>query len=88
MYKVPLNVSTFDQEEINAAIETIKSTYLTIGQQCSQFEEEFAQYIGSKNAIFVNSGSSANLLAFFALANPSLHVETGVMLPIMLRVCG
>ena len=35
-----------------------------------KFEKEFAKFIGSKYALMVNSGSSANLLATFALINP------------------
>ena len=35
-----------------------------------KFEKEFSKFIGSKYALMVNSGSSANLLASFALINP------------------
>ena len=35
-----------------------------------KFEKEFARYVGAKYALMVNSGSSANLLAFFTLINP------------------
>ena len=35
-----------------------------------KFEKDFAKFIGSKHAVMVNSGSSANLLASFALINP------------------
>jgi CDP-6-deoxy-D-xylo-4-hexulose-3-dehydrase len=44
-----------------------------MGRHCAQFEEAFASMLGVRNAIFVNSGSSANLLAFFALANPAIE---------------
>jgi CDP-4-dehydro-6-deoxyglucose reductase, E1 len=67
--KVPLNASTFDDLEINAAIEVLKSGFVTMGSRCFEFEDQFAKYMGVKNAIFVNSGSSANLLAFFAIVN-------------------
>lgn len=70
MIKIPLNESTFSDEEIQAAIEVVKSQRLTMGEECFKFEKQFAQYLGTKHAIMVNSGSSANLLAFFALANP------------------
>jgi len=69
MMKVPLNASTFDNSEINAAIEVLKSGFVTMGDRCFRFEDEFAKYMNSGNAVFVNSGSSANLLAFFALVN-------------------
>ena len=45
-----------------------------LGKYCAAFEEDFAGYLGVSNAIMANSGSSANLLAFFALANPLLPV--------------
>ncbi len=67
--RIPLNTPTFGDEEIRAAIEVLKSTYLTMGKKCREFEQAFAEYIGVPEAVFVNSGSSANLLAFFALAN-------------------
>ena len=41
-----------------------------MGSKTKKFEAQFAKYIGSKYAIMVNSGSSANLLALFALINP------------------
>src|SRR3990167_3025412 len=68
-YKISLNANTMGKEEMTAAIRTIQSGQLTMGKQCLLFEEQFAQYVGVKNAIFVNSGSSANLLAFFGIAN-------------------
>ncbi|MBL7544829.1 MAG: DegT/DnrJ/EryC1/StrS family aminotransferase [Bdellovibrionaceae bacterium] len=68
--KIPLNTSTFDDLEINAAIDVLRSGFLTMGERCFKFEDEFSKYIGSRNAVYVNSGSSANLMAFFALTNP------------------
>lgn len=72
MTKIPLSSVTHNEDEIEAAIAVLRSGQLTMGSQCERFENEFAKYLGVKNAIFVNSGSSANLLAFFALANPLL----------------
>lgn len=69
MFKVQLNASTFGEDEIQAAVEVLRSSFVTMGKRCFEFEEAFAEYMGVKNALFVNSGSSANLLAFFALAN-------------------
>lgn len=74
MMKIPLNASTFGDDEINAAVEVLQSGFVTMGKKCLQFEEAFARYMNVRNAVFVNSGSSANLLAFFALANPELPV--------------
>ncbi len=58
------------KEEIAAAIEVLESGNWTMGEKCAQFEADFAEYIGSKHAIFVNSGSTANLLMMAALTNP------------------
>ena len=69
---IPLNKNTIGQIEIDRVMDVMNSGYFTLGKECFKFEEEFAKYMGVKNAIFVNSGSSANLLAFFALANPTL----------------
>lgn len=70
--KIPLNASTFGDDEINAAIEVLRSGFVTMGKLCEDYEAAFASYMGTRNAIFVNSGSSANLLAFFALANSQM----------------
>ena len=69
MKRIPLNCATFGDEEINAAIEVLRSTYVTMGGRCREFEHAFAKFLGVEEAVFVNSGSSANLLVFFALAN-------------------
>lgn len=44
--------------------------WLTSGRYTDKFEKEFAQYLGIKHCSLVNSGSSANLLAFMALTSP------------------
>ena len=41
-----------------------------MGAKCQAFERAYAQYVRARHAVFVNSGSSANLLAWFALENP------------------
>ena len=55
------------------------STWVTMGDKVKFFEEKFCEYIGSENAIMVNSGSSANLLALSTLTNPALDnkIEKG-----------
>ena len=67
--RISLNASTFDDEEIEAACAVLRSGFVTMGKLCAEFEKAFAKYLGVRNALFVNSGSSANLLAMFALAN-------------------
>ena len=68
---IPLNKSTLGEEEIDAAKAVLDSGQLTMGERCRAFEQAFASYLGVEHAVMVNSGSSANLLALFALANPS-----------------
>jgi CDP-4-dehydro-6-deoxyglucose reductase, E1 len=67
--KFPLAKDTINNEDINALIDWLKGyPKLTMGQVTLEFEKEWAKYIGTKHALFCNSGSSANLLAFYAMA--------------------
>lgn len=77
MTKIALNTNTIDDAEIEAATAVLKSGYMTMGKLCLEFETAFASYVGAKHAVFVNSGSSANLLTFFTLANPQLPTSSG-----------
>ncbi len=70
--KIPLNVPSYDWEEAYEAIDSILTTWVTMGKKVSEFQRMFAQYIGVPYAIMVNSGSSANLLAMSILTNPTL----------------
>jgi CDP-6-deoxy-D-xylo-4-hexulose-3-dehydrase len=63
---VPLAMEGLGAEEINAAIKVFQSGKHTMGPEVFEFEQEFARYVGSKHAVMVNSGSSANLLALEA----------------------
>lgn len=65
----PLVSDTYGDEEINGAIEILRSKRLTMGTRVNDFEKQFAQYVGTKYAVMVNSGSSANLLAFSVISN-------------------
>lgn len=66
-YIYPLSDDTWGREEIEAALEVLISRRFTMGQKTLEFEAKFAEWCGSKHAIMVNSGSSANLLLFAAL---------------------
>jgi len=63
----PLASTTWDSEEVRAATRLLESNQLTMGAEVRKFEEDFAQYIGSKYAVMFNSGSSANLGMLAAL---------------------
>lgn len=62
-----LAVSTWGEEEHAAARRVLESGMFTMGAEVRAFEAEFAAYFGSRHAIMVNSGSSANLVATAAL---------------------
>jgi CDP-6-deoxy-D-xylo-4-hexulose-3-dehydrase len=53
--------STWDQQELEAIQNVIQTGKFSMGEYVSNFEKEFADYTGSKFAVMVNSGSSANL---------------------------
>ncbi|MDR1620623.1 MAG: lipopolysaccharide biosynthesis protein RfbH [Clostridiales bacterium] len=59
-------------EELVALADSALEFWLTAGRYTEEFERKFAGYIGAKYCAFVNSGSSANLLAFMALTSPLL----------------
>lgn len=67
MINYPLAADTWDEAEYGAINRVIKSNRFTIGPEVDMFEKEFAEFFGSKYAVMVNSGSSANLIAISAL---------------------
>ena len=69
-FKYPLLENAFSIKDINSAIKVVKSRRLTMSKKTLEFEKKFSKFIKSKYCLMVNSGSSANLLAFFALTNP------------------
>ena len=66
---IPLNKNTMGREERKALIDTYDSGFMTMGKKTKLFENKFAKMFGVKHAINVNSGSSANLLAFSAIVD-------------------
>ncbi len=76
-YKVPLMSRLYDEQEIAEVVETLLSperlTLNAAGNLKTEiFENKWADFIGTKNGIMVNSGSSANLIAFYILSNPTI----------------
>ncbi len=67
---VRLHEPTFGAEEINAALDCMLATHVTMGAKVKTFERQFADKYGWKHGVMSNSGSSANLLAVAAIANP------------------
>lgn len=64
---LPLATSTWSEDEHAAILRAIDSGRLTMGPEVAAFEREFAEWLGAKYAVMVNSGSTANLLATAAL---------------------
>jgi len=65
--RIPLSSPTHGADEVIEALDSLISTWVTMGPKVKRFERMFADYIGRKHAVMVNSGSSANLLALSAL---------------------
>jgi CDP-6-deoxy-D-xylo-4-hexulose-3-dehydrase len=70
--KVAYAGRVFDENELVAAVDASLDFWLTLGQHGEAFERDLAQYIGVSHAVVVNSGSSANLVAFASLTSPQL----------------
>ena len=62
----------YDEEELVNLVDSALEFWLTAGRYVEEFEKNFAKYLGVKYCSTVNSGSSANLLAFMALTSPLL----------------
>lgn len=62
----------YDEKEMQILTDAMLDFWLTTGRFSEQFEKEFASWIGVKYAHLVNSGSSANLIAFTVLTAPEL----------------
>lgn len=62
----------YDEKEMQSLTEAMLDFWLTTGRFCEEFESKFAEWIGVKFAHLVNSGSSANLIAFSVLTAPEL----------------
>ncbi|WP_324024725.1 UDP-4-amino-4,6-dideoxy-N-acetyl-beta-L-altrosamine transaminase [Maribacter sp. BPC-D8] len=67
MKPIPYGRQNISQEDIDAVIATLKSDYLTQGPRVLEFEEAFAEYVGSKYAVAVANGTAALHLCTLAL---------------------
>jgi UDP-4-amino-4,6-dideoxy-N-acetyl-beta-L-altrosamine transaminase len=72
MEAIPYGRQHITDDDIQAVVETLKSDYLTQGPRVAEFEEAFAEYVGSKYAVAISNGTAA--LHLCALA---LNVEKG-----------
>ena len=62
----------FDEREMVNLVDSALEFWLTYGRYSREFESKLAEYLGVRHVLLVNSGSSANLLAFTALTSPRL----------------
>ncbi len=69
-YWYPLSLATYGVEEIVEALDSLCSFRTTMWEKTAKFESCFSDYQGGGNSVMVNSGSSADLLLCFLLANP------------------
>lgn len=70
--KIPYAGRVYDADEVVNLVDSALEFWLTSGRYTRQFENDLAQFLGVPYCSFVNSGSSANLLAFMALTAPEL----------------
>lgn len=84
MCNYQLASSTWDEKELQAIQDVIKSDMFTMGKKVAEFEKDFAKFVGSKYAVMTSSGSTANLIATAALfytKNPKLKRGDEVIVP-------
>ena len=67
MKAIPYGRQHITEEDIRAVIDTLQSDYLTQGPKIAEFEEAFANYVGSKYAVAVSNGTGALHLCTLAL---------------------
>ena len=70
--RIPYAARVFDSAEVCNLVDSALDFWLTSGRYTDEFEARFARFLGVKHCALVNSGSSANLLAFMALTSPLL----------------
>ncbi|MFN8173167.1 MAG: lipopolysaccharide biosynthesis protein RfbH [Candidatus Nanopelagicales bacterium] len=69
---VPVSGKVLDGDDIAALVDASLDGWLTAGRFTEQFQRSLARYVGARGSVFVNSGSSANLVALSALTSPKL----------------
>ena len=62
----------FDEDDVTSLVDSSLDFWLTTGRFATQFEKQLARFVGVRDAVLCNSGSSANLLALSALTSPKL----------------
>lgn len=73
--EVPYAGRVFTEDEVEAGVSSMLDFWLTLGKEGEEFERQLAEFLGVKRSILVNSGSSANLVAFSSLTSHKLPPE-------------
>ncbi|NRZ45872.1 CDP-6-deoxy-D-xylo-4-hexulose-3-dehydrase [Clostridium beijerinckii] len=74
--RIPYAARVYDEEEMVNLVDSSLEFWLTAGRYTAQFENEFSKFLDIKYCSLVNSGSSANLIAFMTLTSPLLGKRT------------
>lgn len=69
---IPVTGKVIGSEELLHGVDAVLDGWLTTGRYANEFERELARWFGARYSLLVNSGSSANLVAFYALTSPKL----------------
>lgn len=69
---IPVTGKVLDEEDILYGVDSMIDAWLTTGRYAKEFEANLTSFMGVKSSILVNSGSSANLAAFYALTSHTL----------------
>lgn len=69
---IPVTGKIIEEDDLLLGMEAMADGWLTAGRFANQFEKEFAAYFKASKSLLVNSGSSANLIAFYTLTSPKL----------------
>lgn len=79
--EIRLSRPTFGSDEVIESLESLLSTFVTMGEKVATFESNWAEYLGCDHAHMVNSGSSANLLALKSLERDVIEPGDEVIVP-------
>ncbi len=69
---IPVTGKVIERDDILMGLDAVLDGWLTAGRFANEFERDFAQYFDASKALLVNSGSSANLVAFYSLTSSKL----------------
>jgi len=68
---IPITQVKISEDEIQTVVRVLRSGKLRAGEKCEEFEQRFAEYVGAKYAVTVNSGTSALYLSYLVSLKPS-----------------